>query len=139
MPSIVQAVLGADEGAVVLAEPEIHTRPLPTHGDSANDWLCAWCLNRVASEKDRSSWSGATEFLFKNPQGISFHILTFSQAIGCRQTGVPTSDHTWFPGHTWSYCLCDRCRTHLGWFYAGPSDFVGLIRDRILRASPVMN
>src|SRR5437867_3634097 len=132
-------MLGAEPRTVVIAEPEVYTRTLPIRGDPDRDWLCTWCLNRVASEKDRFSCDGKSEFSFKNPQGIRFHIITFTQTIGCRQTGVPTSEHTWFPGHAWSYCVCDRCGVHLGWYYAGPSDFAGLIRDRIVQASVVMN
>jgi len=128
---------------VEVAEPEVRTRvrvrPRPAQGDAANDWLCAWCLNRVASERDRFSYDGQSEFLFKNPDGIQFHIVTFSRTIGCRQTGVPTLEDTWFPGHAWSYCLCGQCGVHLGWYYAGPSVFAGLIRDRIVRASVAMS
>ncbi len=133
----VQGMTDAEPGAVEIAEPEIQTRTHPGEGDPANDWLCAWCLNRVASEKDRYSHEGENEFSFKNPEGIRFHIFTFSRTIGCREAGVPTLEHTWFPGHAWSYCLCDQCHMHLGWHYAGPSEFVGLIRDRIVRASLV--
>ena len=135
----VQAMAGAEPGAVEIAEPEIQTRTRSSRGDPANDWLCAWCLNRVASEKDRFFHKGRSEFSFKNPEGARFNIFTFSRTLGCQQTGVPTLEYTWFPGHAWSYCLCDRCRTHLGWYYAGPNEFAGLIRDRIVRASVVMS
>src|SRR2546426_4678052 len=117
-------------GAVVNAEPELHTRVLSSQGSSAKDWLCAWCLERVANENDRFSCGGQSEFSFKNPAGVLFHIVTFTQTIGCRQAGVPTLEHTWFSGHAWSYCACGRCGIHLGWFYSGPSEFVGLIRNR---------
>jgi hypothetical protein len=135
----VKAMVGATAEAVEIAEPEIQSRTHPSQGDPANDWLCACCLNRVASEKHRFCYEGKSEFSFLNPEGIRFDILTFSRAIGCRPTGVPTQEHTWFPGYAWCYCLCDRCRAHLGWQYAGPSEFVGLIRDRIVRALLVMN
>lgn len=135
----VQAMIGAEPGVVEIAEPEIQTRTRPSQGDAASDWLCAWCFNRVASDKDRFSHEGQSEFAFKNPNGIRFHIVTFARTLGCRQAGVPTLEHTWFPGHAWSYCVCDRCRMHLGWYYAGPSEFAGLIRDRIVRASVVMS
>ncbi len=135
----VQAMSDAEAGAVEVVEPEFQTRALPAEDDPANDWLCAWCLNRVANEKDRLSRDGASEFCFKNPEGIRFNLVTFSRTLGCRQAGVPTLQHTWFPGHAWSYCLCDRCRMHLGWYYAGPIEFVGLIRERIVRASLVRN
>ena len=139
MSGLVHAMAGAEAGAVEIAEPESQTRPLPSQGDPANDWLCYWCLNRVASEKDRFSYEGKSEFSFKNPAGIRFHIITFSRTLGCREVGVPTLEDTWFSGHAWSYCLCDRCRMHLGWYYAGPSEFAGLIRDRIVRALLITN
>jgi hypothetical protein len=137
MTPLVQPMTGTQPGAVEIAEPDIETRTRPSQGDPAGDWLCAWCLNRVASEKDRFSHEGQSEFSFKNPEGHRFHLVTFSRTLGCWQAGAPTLEHTWFPGHAWSYCLCDHCRTHLGWYYAGPSEFVGLIRDRIVRASVV--
>lgn len=108
-------------------------------GDSANDWLCAWCLSRVANEKDRHVWGEESEFRFRNPEGIWFHIITFSRVYGCREVGVPTLEHTWFPGHSWSYCVCGSCRMHLGWFYSGQGTFAGLIRDRIVRAATIVN
>ena len=135
----VQAMIGGEPGAVEITEPEIHPRTRPSEGDPADDWLCFWCQNRVASEKDRFSHEGSSEFTFKNPEGVRFHILTFSRTIGCPEAGVPSMEHTWFPGHAWSYCVCDRCRMHLGWYYAGPSEFAGLIRDRIVRAAVVMS
>jgi uncharacterized protein YlaI len=135
----VQAMTTAESGAVEVAKPEIQTRTQPSQGDPANDWLCAWCHNRVASEKDRLSHDGKSEFTFKNPEGIRFDIFTFSRTIGCREIGVPTLEHTWFADHAWSYCMCDRCRMHVGWYYTGPTEFAGLIRDRIVRASVVRN
>jgi hypothetical protein len=139
MTSPTQAMSGVEPGVAEIAEPEIQTRTQPGRGDPANDWLCAWCLSRVASEKDRLLHEGKSEFSFKNPEGVRFNLFIFSRTLGCRQLGIPTLEHTWFPGHAWSYCVCDRCRTHLGWFYAAPSEFAGLIRDRIVRASLVMS
>ena len=142
MDGQVRAVAGTGPGAVETAEPGmvevaetgIDPRTRPSQGDPANDWLCAACYNRVASEKDRFCYEGKSEFTFLNPEGIRFELLMFSRTIGCRQAGVPTLEHTWFPGHAWSFCLCDRCGRHLGWHYEGPGNFVGLIRNRIVRA-----
>jgi hypothetical protein len=139
MAGWVQGAIGGKEGGVIIAEPEVQTRTLPTHGEAGGDWLCAWCLNRVASEKDRFCCGGQSEFAFKNPQGILFQIITFTETRGCRETGAPTLEHTWFAGHAWSFCVCDRCGVHLGWFYTGPTEFAGLIRDRLVRASVAMN
>ena len=135
MTGLIHAMLGAEAGAVEIAEPQIQTRTRPSQGDPASDWLCVACLNRVASEKDRFHHEGRSEFSFKNPEGIRFNILLFSRTLGCREIGVATLQHTWFPGHAWSFCVCDRCRMHLGWYYVGPNEFAGLICERIFRAS----
>jgi len=135
MTGLFQATLGAEAGTVELAEPALQNRPRSSEGDLANDWLCVACLNRVASETDRYLHEGKSEFSFKNPEGIRFNILTFSRTLGCLEIGVPTLEHTWFAGHAWSFCVCDRCHMHLGWYYAGPSDFAALICDRIFRAA----
>lgn len=137
MTWLVQSTTGGLEGLVEIAEPDVHARESPS--DPANDWLCAWCLNRVASEKDRFNFEGQSEFAFQNPEGIRFHIMIFSRTLSCRPAGAPTLEHTWFPGHAWSCCVCACCGTHLGWFYSGPNEFSGLIRDRIVRAALVMS
>lgn len=103
------------------------------------DWLCAWCLHRVADDKDRFKYDGQDEFSFTNPEGIRFEIITFTDTVGCRQTGLPTLEHTWFPGHAWSFCQCDSCGQHLGWYYSGPQHFVGLIKNRIVRGQFIRN
>ncbi len=133
------SMAGTGSDTIVIEVPEISTRVETSQGDPANDWLCAWCLNRVASEKNRYRHEGKSEFSFRNPDGVRFDILTFTRTIGCLEAGVPTLEHTWFPGYAWSYCLCGRCHMHLGWHYIGSSSFSALIRDRIIRALLMMN
>lgn len=128
-----------ETGIPVQIEPALQPRAATAVENSAGDWLCGWCLNRVANEKDRFQYDGETEFTFTNPEGIRFDIMTFSPTIGCRNVGTPTLEHTWFPGHTWSFCLCERCDRHLGWFYSGLHDFAGLIRNRLVRGLCVRN
>ena len=139
MTLVVQAMSSVETGVVETTKPEIQTSPRPGQGDPTNDWLCFWCFDRVASEKDRIPQNGQSELSFKNPEGVRFNLLTFSRTIGCREAGVPTCEHTWFPGHAWSYCVCEHCGMHLGWYYTGPSEFVGLNRDPIVRASVMMS
>jgi hypothetical protein len=135
------APVAADTGlaAPTTAEPEAQPDTATAPGDTANDWLCAWCHNRVASEKDRFPYNGKDEFTFRNPEGIRFEIITFSRTLGCKEAGVPTLEHTWFSGHAWSYCQCDDCGQHLGWYYAGQHEFAGLIMSRIVRALHIRN
>ena len=131
----------ADTGLVVatIAKPDAQPDTATSVDDTANDWLCASCHNRVANEKDRFPYNGKEEFTFRNPEGIRFEIITFSRTLGCQKEGVPTLEHTWFPGYAWSYCQRDECGQHLGWYYAGTIEFAGLIIARIVRAVGVRN
>ena len=97
------ASVGTQAGTLSIPEIEVGTRTVPELSNGAGDWLCAWCLNRVARERDRFAYDGKDEFEFKNPEGIRFEIITFGRTLGCRQTGAPTVAYTWFPGHAWSY------------------------------------
>jgi hypothetical protein len=128
--------VGADTGLVVptIVEPALQPDTETRVGDTARDWLCAWCQNRVANEKARFHYNGKDEFTFRNPQGIRFEIITFSWTLGCQKEGVPTLESTWFPGYAWSYCQCDECGQPLGWCYSGTIEFAGLIIARIVRA-----
>ena len=76
-------------GEVTLEIGQVETagRAALAASHAASDWLCAWCLNHVAREKDRFCYEGRDEFIFSNPDGIRFEIITFSQTIGCRESG----------------------------------------------------
>ena len=41
-----------------LAEPAVGSRAETSVGGAEGDWLCAWCLNRVANEQDRFPYNG---------------------------------------------------------------------------------
>ena len=122
-----------------VVETDVESRSRTASAHAAGDWLCAWCLNRVANERDRFAFNGQDEFNFTNPEGIRFEIITFERTIGCRERGAPTLEYTWFAGHAWSYCQCARCGMHLGWYYTGQHEFAGLIKERIVRAVCVRN
>ncbi len=126
---------GEDEALVPeVAQPELEARSLTATCDEEGDWLCALCLQAVANERDRFSYNGQDEFNFANPDGFRFEIITFSETRGCRQSGIPTLDYTWFAGHAWSFCQCAECGQHLGWYYSGQHQFAGLIKERLVRA-----
>jgi len=132
---------GTEAEPVVAPVAELETTPRTAtlFGESEGNWLCAWCHNRVANDKDRFPYDGTDEFTFANPEGVRFAILLFSRTLGCREVGAPTLEHTWFAGHAWSFCHCDRCGQQLGWCYVGPHQFAGLIKRRIVRALCVNN
>jgi len=73
------------------------------------------------------------EHTFRNPAGLSFHILCYSDAPGALNNGVPTLEHTWFSEYAWSYAICQNCQSHLGWWFTGADTFVGLIATRLIR------
>ena len=131
--------LGKKQVGSGLIEPDLRQRAATAPGSSADGWLCAWCLNHVTRDQNRFSYQGRDEFTFTNPAGLRFEIITFSPAPGCRPAGTPTLEHTWFAGHAWSFCHCQECGQHLGWFYTGPQEFAGLIKNRIVRALCIQN
>ena len=122
-----------------VVQPKLEPWDAPVPDEVQGDWLCVWCLNRVANEKNRFCFNGQDEFTFSNPEDVRFEIITFSETRGCDRTGTPTLEHTWFPGHAWSYCQCGECGQHLGWFFNGNHEFAALIKTRIVRAVCVRN
>ena len=73
------------------------------------------------------------EHTFRNPVGISFHILCFSDAPGAIESGEKTAFASWFEGYEWTFAFCSGCRGHLGWWYVGQTRFAGLIATRLIR------
>ncbi|MBS1957826.1 MAG: hypothetical protein JST89_26860 [Cyanobacteria bacterium SZAS-4] len=73
------------------------------------------------------------EHTFRNPLGLSFHILCYSDAPGTVNIGEPTTVATWFPEHAWSFAACQQCNMHVGWWYTGPTKFAALIATRVIR------
>jgi len=71
------------------------------------------------------------EYKFRNPLGILYHIRCFRDAPGALDAGQPTTHFTWFPNYAWSFAHCQKCQSHLGWWFAGPDRFIGLIADRV--------
>jgi len=96
--------------------------------------LCKKCGNFITSDADSISSNGSHDHTFVNPMGLKFHIGCFSKTGGCYIMGVPTAEYTWFPGFSWSYVVCSKCQTHLGWHYqSGGGGFFGLILDQLVR------
>lgn len=94
---------------------------------------CAACGHPITTERERIRVDGSHDHRCVNPHGIHFHIGCFRSAPGCRVTGTPTLDFTWFAGFGWSYALCGNCAALLGWRYDGAdgASFYGLILDRL--------
>ncbi len=93
--------------------------------------FCVRCAHRITSEAHRIERGGSHEHTRMNPAGVVFRFGCFSRADGCRVTGVPTTEHTWFWGFAWRFAHCARCQAHLGWQFTGEGEFFGLILDRL--------
>jgi len=95
---------------------------------------CCTCRNYITENQFLMPVEGEIEHCFKNPAGYSFDIHTYSMAEGCIVSGKPTEFFSWFAGHSWQFCYCNQCNTHLGWYYScdGLSGFFGLITDMLI-------
>jgi len=96
--------------------------------------LCRSCLLVITSRDERIDFQGSHEHTFANPHGLVYRFGCFLSAVGCRHTGVPSDDFTWFPGFKWRVALCGFCLTHLGWLFMKNTEgsFHGLIVDRLI-------
>eukprot|EP00041_Stephanoeca_diplocostata_P030631 m.933048 g.933048 ORF g.933048 m.933048 type:complete len:359 (-) comp23795_c0_seq14:39-1115(-) len=64
---------------------------------------------------DKTAWC----YSATNPGAHRFDVLRIKKPPHGRVSfdGLPTLEHTWFPGHKWVYCQCGACGQHLGWGY----------------------
>ena len=95
--------------------------------------FCSACLGFVTDATFSLQFEGAHLHTRTNPARLTFTIGCFRDAPGCRESGIPTQDFTWFPGYSWSLALCASCGKHLGWRFQGPADrFYGLIVNELV-------
>jgi hypothetical protein len=95
--------------------------------------VCHRCRKIITSQDQAIEVDGEHQHTFFNPAGIVYELLCFKNAPGCLIYGDPTVEFTWFKSHTWQFCLCGGCLTHLGWFFQSDSaSFYGLIKQNLL-------
>lgn len=99
--------------------------------------LCARCRRVITSTADRIEIDGLREHSQVNPHGFVWTFHCYARAPGCAPAGPPSTDFTWFPGHSWQIEQCSGCGWHLGWLF-GSADrrFHGLIAGRLVEAEP---
>lgn len=93
---------------------------------------CSECERIVTSTDSRIEVAGAHAHTFANPDGYTFRIGCFARAHGLAGVGERSTFATWFAGYTWRAEVCGGCGEHIGWLYQGPSNFHGLILDRLV-------
>ena len=98
-------------------------------------WCCTNCATRITQSRFQIPINDCTEHRFANPAGMTFHIACFTVVFSVTMRGHATLKDTWFPGYLWRILLCRACELQLGWEFAGPDTFYGLIINRLqLRA-----
>ncbi len=132
MIAVPRILLYFDTAAFKLPEDREENRELTEEPEDKNVY-CAICGHVITSVTDRFTMNGACEHTFTNPHGFVYTITCFKYAPGAHTAGEETEEYTWFPGYAWSYALCGRCTSHLGWAFTKKNNnrFYGLIKDRI--------
>jgi len=102
--------------------------------ESEEKWVrCRKCSCKIALLTDKININHTNLHIFKNPSGIIFRIICFSNAPGSINISNYTEENTWFKGYLWSISICRACNNHLGWHYnSGNEEFYGLIADRLI-------
>jgi hypothetical protein len=99
--------------------------------------VCARCRRVITSTGDRIEIDGLHEHSQVNPHGVVWTFRCYARAPGCAPVGPPSSEFTWFPGHSWQIEHCTGCGWHLGWpFRSADRGFHGLIAGRLVEAAP---
>ena len=106
--------------------------------------LCRMCgetiassssLINIPSQSSVKAWyemvMGVDDVLvqeFVNPNHMKFNVITLRDA-NVIEAKEEVKDDTWFKEHSWMFCLCKRCKSHLGWKYK-PFNFNHLTHDK---------
>lgn len=94
--------------------------------------FCRFCLHPVTDNSQKTTSLGRFVHCRTNPAGFTFEFGCYGDAPGCSARGEATTEHTWFPGHSWGLAVCRSCGEHLGWSFKGEASFYGLILDRLV-------
>lgn len=97
-------------------------------------FLCKICSHILTFWEYRFFINSQWIYRFQNPHRIWFEIGLFEKAPGIFTRGEPTSDYSWFSGYLWNYAHCQKCGSHIGWFYENKERhcFYGLILENMV-------
>jgi hypothetical protein len=117
------------DAQIVRAVEKIRAKPKAQH------WCCVVCGNYVTDEDQLVRINGSSVHSKINPMGHTFRFRSFKQAEGCERVGQLTAEYSWYSGYTWQFAHCRRCQTQLGWYFAGPEPFFGLIEQQLKKCA----
>jgi hypothetical protein len=93
---------------------------------------CKVCGKCITAKAQAITVNSSFRHTFFNPAGIVFELGCYKKAPGCKISGMPSSEFSWFSGYLWRFALCGGCEAHLGWcFESGTSAFWGLILNKL--------
>jgi len=117
--------------------PAEQRRSKTSSGGEGAFLVCARCRRVITRGADQIEIDGLFEHSQVNPHGFVWTFHCFARAPGCAPVGPPSTDFTWFPGHSWQIEQCGGCGWHLGWlFRSADRRFHGLIAGRLVEAEP---
>lgn len=89
--------------------------------------LCNHCEHKITIPEELITIGDKFIHCFTNPAGVSFEIQCYRQASGATISGKPTEYFSWFKGYAWQYSYCEKCNSHLGWYFSREENgFYGL-------------
>ena len=100
---------------------------------------CGGCKHPITDMDFKIEVNGSCEHKLLNPYGLRFHVMCFSDALGCIEQGDLVNADTWFPSYHWRFAMCGNCDKHLGWYYLDDSarSFYGLIGAQLVEQRPL--
>lgn len=116
--------------------PVERAQPDTTRGGGGANLVCARCRHVITTSGEEIEIDGLREHSQVNPHGVVWTFHCYARAPGCAPVGNPSTEFTWFPGHSWQIVQCGGCAWHLGWLFRSPDrHFHGLIAGRLVEAA----
>jgi hypothetical protein len=115
-----RSVTAADP--VVPADADVQVVPSHQPAEQRDHTVrCAACDGGITSPGLAIATDGRHQHTFRNPAGYSWTVVCFRDAPGCRSSGEPTTEASWFTGYAWRLAHCRQCGRHLGWWFIATS------------------
>jgi hypothetical protein len=125
-----------EEPRRIVPAPVKSARPDTAHGGGGANLVCARCRHVITTSGEEMEIDGLREHSQVNPHGVVWTFRCYGRAPGCVPVGAPSTEFTWFPGHSWQIVQCGGCAWHLGWLFRSPDRrFHGLIAGRLVEAA----
>lgn len=103
---------------------------------------CKNCMTVIARRSDMLVMSSDGPMgAYVNNYGYVHETLTLSKAHGLNLQGQPETQHSWFPGYSWTIAYCNCCESHMGWLFKAikknmyPRQFWGVRRSQLAENS----